>query len=493
MAGPTLTPLLYAPVALPAVVAGLCAVIGYRRATAWAAVVSAFAQLTIGITLAVIVTRSGPVASGDLRADALAACMLLLIGAVTVITTWAGVHHLHEEHAAGHGAASRRYLVLVQLFLGAMAGAVLADNLGMVWVALEGTTIITAFLVGHRRDQAAAEAAWKYVVLCSVGIALAFLATVCLNVASLRAGAHGFDALDWTNLRAHATGLDHGVMRLTGALALLGFGTKAGLAPMHAWLPDAYSQTPAPVSALMSGVLLAVAFTQILRYKAIADLALGPGYMRVLLIVAALISLAVAASLLIGQRDYIRMLAYSSIEHMGLAALGAAAGSRMAIGAVLLHLLGHGLVKAVLLCGAGRILACTGTSRIAGVRALAATRPALAATFGFGLVALLGLPPFSLFASELAIARAGITAGLGWAVAIAFALVLVIFTALTRHGAAMLTGPPDQDAGPVRSAAARPAALAPLIGGLAVCAVLGLALGPLQTLLTAAASIVGAP
>jgi hydrogenase-4 component F len=500
MAGPTSTLLLYAPVALPVVVAALCATIGYRPGTAWAAVASAFAQFTAGVAVAVTVTRSGPIGSGWLRADALAASMLLLIGAVAIITTWAGVHHLREEHAAEQsagagqvrGTAGRRYLVLVQLFLAAMATAVLADNLGMVWVALEGTTIITAFLVGHRRDQAAAEAAWKYVVLCSVGIALAFLATVCLNVASLRAGAHGFDALDWTHLRTHATGLDHGVMRLAGALAVLGFGTKAGLAPMHSWLPDAYSQTPAPVAGLMSGVLLAVAFTQILRYKALVDLALGPGYMRVLLIVAALLSLAVAASLLIGQRDYIRMLAYSSIEHMGLAALGTAAGSHLAVVAVLLHLLGHGLAKAVLLCGAGRILVCTGTTRIAGVRALAATRPALAATFGLGLVALLGLPPFSLFASELAIARAGTTAGLGWAVAVAFALVLVIFAALTRHGAAMLTGPPDGDAVAVRAVAVRPAALVPLIGGLAACAVLGLALGPLGSLLTAAADVVGA-
>jgi hydrogenase-4 component F len=503
MTGPTsavaTTLLLYAPITFPAVVAGLCAVIGYRRATAWAAVVSALTQLTAGIMLAVAVTRSGPVAAGWLRADALAAFMLLLIGAVAAIATWASVYHLHDEHAAGQATGrtpstgTRRYLVLVQLFLAAVAVAVLADNLGMVWVALEATTIVTAFLVGHRRDQAGAEAAWKYVVLCSVGIALAFLATVCLNLASMHAGGHGLSALDWDHLRVRAAGFDHGVMRLTGGLAVLGFGTKAGLAPMHAWLPDAYSQAPAPVSGLMSGVLLAVAFTQILRYKAITDVTLGPGYMRILLIVAALISLTVAASLLISQRDYKRMLAYSSIEHMGLAALGTAAGSHLAIVAVLLHLLGHGLAKVVLFCGAGRILACTGTSRIAGVRALAATRPALAATFGLGLVALLGLPPFSLFASELAIARATTTAGLGWAVAVAFTLTLVIFTALTRHGAAMLTGSPNGDGEPARATAAHPATLAPLISGLAACAALGLALGPLQSLLTAAAAAVGAP
>jgi hydrogenase-4 component F len=263
---------------------------------------------------------------------------------------------------------------------------------------------------------------------------------------------------------------------------------------MHAWLPDAHSQAPAPVSALMSGVLLAVAFTQILRYKAITDAALGPAYMRVLLVAAALLSLAVAASLLIGQRDYKRMLAYSSIEHMGLAALGAAAGSPLALSAVLLHLLGHGLGKAVLFCGAGRILTLTGTSRIDRVRALAATRPALAGVFGLGLVALLGLPPFSLFASEIGIARASSAAGLGWAVAAAFVLVLVIFAALARHGAAMLLGPPPDTLpeGAPPAATARTAALAPLVLGLVACAGLGLTLGPLKNLLTAAAAVVGA-
>jgi hydrogenase-4 component F len=486
-----MTSLLFAPILVPAAAAALCAVTGYRPWAAWASVASAAAQLAAGIALAITVVRNGPAAFGLLRADALSAFMLLVIGAVAVIATWSSVYHLHDHHTEPGDRDARRYLVLVQLFLAAMAATVLADNLGLVWVALEATTIVTAFLVGYRRDRAGAEAAWKYMVLCSVGIALAFLATVCLNVASLHAGGHGFAALNWTYLHTHAAALDPGVLRLVAALAVLGFGTKAGFAPMHAWLPDAHSQAPAPVSALMSGVLLAVAFTQILRYKAITDVALGPAYMRILLVAAALISLAIAASLLIGQRDYKRMLAYSSIEHMGLAALGAAAGSHLAITAVLLHLLGHGLGKAVLFCGAGRILTATGTSRIGGVRALAATMPALAATFGLGLVALLGLPPFALFTSEIAIARGTAAAGLGWALAPAFLLVLVIFAALARHGAAMLLGPPPAPAGAI--AVGGSAALAPLMCGLMACAVLGLTLGPLRELLAAAATVLGAP
>ena len=241
--------------------------------------------------------------------------------------------------------------MLVQVFLSAMALAVLAASLGVLWVAVEATTIVTAFLVGQRRTRAAVEAAWKYVVICSAGIALALLGTFLLNYAAERAGT----GLDWAGLTANAAGLDPGVTRIAVVLLILGFGTKAGLAPLHAWLPDAHSQAPAPVSALMSGVLLSVAFYAILRVKVIADVALGTGFAR---IAAGCDRARLPAGgrdrCLIAQRDYKRMLAYSSIEHMGLLALGAAIGGPLATAAVLLHILGHGLAKSTLFLGAGQ-------------------------------------------------------------------------------------------------------------------------------------------
>ncbi|RQX09260.1 proton-conducting transporter membrane subunit, partial [Micromonospora inaquosa] len=441
---------LYLPLLAPLAAAGAAAALG-RRVAAWIGLAAAAAILAAGGALAATVTDAQPVTAGLLRADALTAFMLIVIGAVATVACWASVHHLADEATTGSGdpATERRYLILVQLFLAAMSLAVLADNLGLLWVAVEGTTIVTAFLVGHRRTRASVEAAWKYVVLCSVGIGIAFLGTVCVYAASVAAGAHGTAALNWTHLAAHTASLDPDLTRLAAGLILLGFGTKAGLAPMHAWLPDAHSQAPAPVSALMSGVLLSVAFYAILRYKTITDAVLGPTYARALLLVAALASLAVAALLLISQRDYKRMLAYSSIEHMGLVALGTAIGSRLAITAVLLHILGHGLGKAVAFCGAGQLLTTTGSTRIAAVRGLAGRHPALAGSLGLALLALLGLPPFSLFASELGIARAGLAAGHGWAIAVAFALVLISFAALARHGAGMLLGPPDPSLIPI--------------------------------------------
>ncbi|HCT77436.1 MAG TPA: hydrogenase [Micromonosporaceae bacterium] len=482
---------LYTPAAAPFLAALLALMLPWRIA-AWIGVAAAASTLASGIALAGEVAGGRAISHGLVRADALTAYMLIAVGAVATIACWAGVQHLRHETSHGTSAASaRRYLVLTQLFLACMSLAVLADNLGLLWVAIEATTIVTAFLVGHRRSRPSVEAAWKYVVLCSVGIAIALLGTICVYAASVSAGAHGVTALNWTHLTAQSATLNPDLMRLAAGLILLGFGTKAGLAPMHSWLPDAHSQAPAPVSALMSGVLLSVAFYAILRYKTITDAVLGTGYTRTLLYVAALASLTVAAALLIAQRDYKRLLAYSSIEHMGLIALGAAIGTKLALAAALLHILGHGLAKAVAFCTAGRILQTTGSSGIDAVRGLAVRAPALAGVFGLSLVALLGLPPFSLFASELGIARSGLTAGQGWLVSAAFLLVLIAFAAIARHGATMLLGVPAEvstsDTGVPQGAIG----LVPLAFGLATAAALGVFLGPLQPLLDAAATIAG--
>jgi hydrogenase-4 component F len=468
----------------------LLAAAGWRPWAAWAAVAANAAMLGTGIALSVRVVHHGAMSglSGVLRADALSAFMVVVIGTIALLASWLGVGMIAADLADGHCSKQRAtlYAVLVQVFVTTMVLAVLAANLGVLWVAVEATTVATTFLVGHRRTKGSLEASWKYIVICSVGIALAFLGTVLVYLAALHAGGHSAHALDWTSLMANAGHLDPSVMRLAFALVILGYGTKVGLAPMHNWLPDAHSQAPAPISALMSGVLLTVAFYAILRVKAICDLAVGAGYPRTLLVIVALLSLAVAASLLLTQRDYKRMLAYHSIEHMGLIALGAAAGIPLAIAAVLLHILGHGLAKSVLFLTSGEIMAAEGTSQIDQVRALLARRPALGGIFGVGLLALLGFPPFSLFASELGMIRAEFQVGLGWAAAAAMAAMVVIFIAVVSHARHMLLGPgdpPAEDGTPRR-------ALAPLVGGLAVCAAIGVFAWPLTDLLEAAARTV---
>ncbi|MBF6055713.1 hydrogenase [Streptomyces eurocidicus] len=451
-------------------------------------------MLTCGAVLATELPGAAPLtACGPLlRADALTAWILLVVGAVATVACAATPAHLAHERP--DPAAARRYHLLVHAFLAAMSVAVLAADLGVLWVAVEATTLVTAFLVGHRRTRASVEAAWKYTVICSAGIALALLGTVLIYYAARQAGVPEAAALDWTTLAARADRLDPDVTRLAVGLVVLGFGAKAGLAPLHAWLPDAHSQAPAPVSALMSGVLLSVAFAGLLRYKTIADAALGPGYTRGLLTGCALLTLAVAAALLLGQRDYKRMLAYSSMEHMSLIALGAAVGTPLALSAALLHMAGHGLAKAVAFCASGHVQRLLGTTRIGRVRGLLARAPALGTVFGLAVVALLGLPPFSLFASELGIVRAAFAAGTGGYAVAALVLALLAFAALAARTARMLLGPPpsppsgDRAEAPVRLG---PAAVLPPVCGLLACALLGVTAGPLTRLLTAAGDLLG--
>ncbi|GLZ14108.1 hydrogenase [Actinomadura sp. NBRC 104425] len=495
----TTTALLIAPVGLPLLAAASHAVFGWRpKTTAWSGAAAAAGLLACAVALAVAaVDRPRTGLGGLLRADALSAYMLVVIGAVALPALLASPGYLAAERAAGHTSAAdaRRYGILTQTFVAAMALAVLAANLGVLWVAVEATTICTAFLVGHRRTRHATEAAWKYVVICSAGIALAFLGIVLLNFAARHAHVPSSGALDWAELARHATALDADVTRVAVALLVLGFGTKAGLAPLHAWLPDAHSQAPAPVSALMSGVLLSVAFYAVLRVKVIADAALGVPFTRTLLAAVALVSLAAAAALLLKQRDYKRMLAYSSIEHMGLIALGAAVGTPLAASAVLLHILGHGLAKSVAFLASGHIQQATGSTRVDGARGLIARVPLTAGLFGASLAALLGFPPFGLFASELGMFRAGFTAGMGWAVAAALLLMLVVVAAVAAHTGRMLLGAHRPGPGAAALAGdvrlARSAALA-LTAALVACAALGVTAWPLHTLLDTAAAIIGA-
>lgn len=481
--------LIWVPLVLPLLLAAVSIVLRSRAWTLWLPVSAAAVLLGVGVTLVVSVSSGGPLvtAGGLIRVDALSAWMLTVVGAVAVVALWGGIpHRTHRNRNIGSFAS------LLCLFLSAMSLAVVADNLGLMWVAVELTTITTAFLVGSRGGRGALEAAWKYVVLGSVGVAIAFLGLILLSAASRTTGE---PTLSWVALLAHAGGLDPTLARAGAALAVLGFATKAGLAPVHSWLPDAHSQAPATVSGLMSGVLLSVAFYAILRVQAIADAALGPELMRGLLTAAGLLSLAVTAGLVITQKDFKRLLAYSSIEHMGLLALGAAAGGPLALAAVLLHMLGHGLVKSSMFVLAGRILGYTGSHDIADVRNLLRRRPDLGGPFLLGAAALLGFPPFVTFFTEVAIIVAGFQRGLGWQMLLACALLLVVFAGIARNVLAMTVGAdPDPDA--ARTSPAPPDLPArfrqiPIGIALGVTAVIGFAAWPLAAPLLDALTALG--
>ena len=428
---------------------------------------------------------------GLLRADALTATMLIVIGVVGTLATWAGIGYVDAELAHGHTDArsARLYGVLTSAFLAAMVIAVCANNIGVIWVAIEATTVVTAFLVGHRRTRAALEATWKYVVICSVGIAVAFLGTVLLYFAAQHAGAPAAHALDLDVLAAHASGLDPGVARLAGGLLLIGYGAKAGLVPFHTWLADAHSQAPAPVSALMSGVLLSVAFSVLIRIKPIIDTAAGPTFLRSGLLVIGLATLLIAASMLTVTPDVKRMLAYSSMENMGLIAIAAAAGTTLAIAALLLHVLAHGIGKTILFLAGGQLQIAHGSTTIADLTGVARRSRLVGVSFAVGLIVLLGLPPFAMFASELAIARSLADARLAWVLAAAMVLIAIAFAALVRNGGRILLGAPAAGAPSITVPATVAAAL---LAGIAGSIALGVTAGPLTGLFTTAASQVGA-
>lgn len=296
-----MTGLLLAAILAPLAASIASLITGWRRTTATLTALSATTVLACAVAMGFWMGSGAQFGLGGLlRADALTVVMLVVIGIVGTLATAASIGYIDTELAHGHidGRSARLYGVLTPAFLCAMVLAVCANNIGVIWVAIEATTVITAFLVGHRRTRTALEATWKYVVICSVGIAVAFLGTVLLYFAARDSGAAAAGALNLDILAAHAAGLDPGVARLAGGLLLIGYGAKAGLFPFHTWLADAHSQAPAPVSALMSGVLLAVAFSVLIRLRPILDAVSGPAYLRNGLLVVGLATLLVAVLML---------------------------------------------------------------------------------------------------------------------------------------------------------------------------------------------------
>jgi len=324
---------------------------------------------------------------------------------VVVIGLLASIYsigYLEEElkHGKIDGRRMRLFYMLMHGFLFTMVFALTVKNMGLMWIAIEATTLASTFLVGFYNDKKAIEAAWKYVIICSVGIAIAMLGIVFLHISSVDVLKEG-GLLDWTALYDNAKGLSSPVLRLAFMFILVGFGTKAGLAPMHTWLPDAHSQAPSPISAMLSGVLLNSALYPIIRTLAILNRNLESSvFTGRLLIGIGLISVATAGIFIITQRDYKRLLAYSSIEHMGIITLAMGIYTPAAVFGGLFHMINHSFTKSMLFLASGNILQKYGTREIGKVRSLIRVLPVSGPIFLIGLFAIGGTPPFSIFSSE---------------------------------------------------------------------------------------------
>jgi len=375
-----------------------------------------------------------------LRADSLSVLLMVCVSGIGALILFLSPGLWRETHYSLP--QLRRYQIFINLFIASMLLAVSANNVGLMWIAIEATTIFSALIIPLKLSKTSVEASWKYILICSVGIALAFTGTVLVYFDFFALSGRVDNALNWTVLLQTAPGLHPEVMRLAFVFLLVGYGTKAGLAPMHTWLPDAHSEAPAPLSATMSGVLLAVALYAILRWKVVVDAALGTGYTNNLLLGLGLLSLIIASFSMVLSKNYKRLLAYSSIEHTGLTCLGLALGP-LGTFAALLHLVNHSLAKSMLFLLSGRILHRYNTTEISKVSGLLKAMPLTAGLFAAGILAIIGLPPFGIFVSEFALIRAGFDAGHPWLMGLVLALLAVAFVALLNVLNKMLYGKPS--------------------------------------------------
>src|SRR5215831_6493982 len=387
-----------------------------------------------------------------------------------------------------NGAQVRRFRIFVNLFTFTMLFAVTSNNVGFMWIAIEATTITSALLIPLQVTKASVEASWKYILIGSIGIALAFGGTVLGYFDFVNMASRHETALNWTVLVASAAHLHPQVIQLAFVFILVGYGTKAGLAPMHTWLPDAHAEAPAPLSAMMSGVLLAVALYAVVRWQAVVNAAVGRGFTDGLYIALGVLSIMIASFSLVIQSNYKRMLAYSSIEHTGLICVGLALGP-LGIFAAMLHLLNHTLAKSTMFFLAGRVLHRYGTAEIGHVSGLLRAMPWTGGLFATGLLAVIGLPPFGLFLSEFALVRAGFVAGRPWLMGLVLALMTVAFVSMIGHLNRMLYGAP---AAGVPVGEGSHWSLIPLAACMAALLLLGVTLPtPLETLLRQIVEIVG--
>jgi hydrogenase-4 component F len=340
---------------------------------------------------------------GDVYLDGLSLVLVVTIAIVYLVASVFAVGYFGYER--GHRdfrVYNRRFHVLFNVFAASMFWAPCCGNLMVLWLAIEVTTVTSALLVGLERSGTAIEAAWKYVLIASSGLALALLGLTALDYAAIPALGSHLDPT-FTQLLAAAPRMSTIAVELGFALVVVGFGTKAGLVPMHTWLPDAHSEGATPVSAMLSGALLADAMYAIFRVEPIVSRAVGPTFPHVLLYIFGIASLVLAGAFALRQISLKRLYAYSSIEHMGILAVGVAIGGPIALYGVMLHIVAHGATKALAFFGAGSVLQRFQTRDTRAVQGLAMLMPATAVFVIVGLLAISGLPPAGLFRSELMI------------------------------------------------------------------------------------------
>ncbi|MGE0080516.1 MAG: hydrogenase 4 subunit F [Thiohalomonadaceae bacterium] len=424
------------------------------RWAGWLNVAVSTLTFAASAVLAWQVAEGGEIGGLSFRVDAFNVYLVVLtafVGLTTSIFSRPYMRHVCETGMTTER-GMRIYHAMYQAFMFTMLLALTTDNLGVLWVAVEGATLATVLLVSLYRTPEAVEAAWKYFVLCGVGIALALFGTVLAYFAAQQVIADPAEGLTWSILYQHAGALEPSVMGLAFVFLLVGYGTKVGLVPMHQWLPDAHSEGPTPMSAVLSGLLLNVALYAVVRLKMLVDGSLAatasPHMAGYLLMGFGLLSFLVAGLFLHRQRDIKRMFSYSSIEHMGLMTFAFGLGGPLATFGALLHMLVHSLTKSAIFVTVGHAAHIAGTQTIDKIRGLIRTQPAVGWSLLVGVAAIAGFPPFGVFTSEFLLLTATMQAQPWLTVALLSGLVIA-FAGLFRHLHPMVYGPAPEGQAPV--------------------------------------------
>ncbi len=455
--------------AVPAATAVLLALLPDYRLSARLNVLSAFLTFLAALSL----FASKPEPSSYILVDDLNIVFVVLntfVGFTTSVFSASYIaHELETERLTS--AHLRFYHAMYQILLFAMNLALVANNIGLMWVAIELATLTTVIMVGIYRTDAAIEAAWKYFILGSVGIALALFGTILVYMAARPVVGEGLDGMVWTVLIQRVSAFDPALLNLAFVFLLLGYGTKVGLAPLHAWLPDAHAEGPTPISAVLSGLLLNVALYAVLRFKlllAANPAALTPGPLMVTL---GLLSLVFAGFMLYRRRDIKRMFAYSSIEHMGIIVFAFGMGGPLANFAGLLHMTMHSLTKSAIFFAVGHIAQAKGTQKIADLHGLTVSHPVLGWGLVVGVVAIAGMPPLGIFMSEFLVVSSTFAREPLLALPLVLGL-LVAFGALMLRVHGIAFGEPTGSSEPVQ------ASYLPMLAHLALVLMAGVYLPP---------------
>jgi len=463
---------LHAVLLIPALAAGALTLIPGYRISAAVNVLASLATLIAAASLFIVRPPDGLY----LRVDDLSVVFIVLSAFVGFTTSVFSASYIAHEVEIGRltPVRLRFYHAMYQILMFAMNLALISGNIGLMWVAIELATLTTVLMVAVYRTHEAIEAAWKYFILGSVGIALALFGTILVYVAARPVVGEGLAGMVWTTLVAKAGGFDPALLDVAFVFLMLGYGTKVGLVPLHAWLPDAHAEGPTPISAVLSGLLLNVALYAVLRFKLVLaanSRAIAPGP---LMIGMGLASLIFAAFMLYRRRDIKRLFAYSSIEHMGIIAFAFGIGGPLANFAGLLHMTMHSLTKSAIFFSVGHIAQVKGTQRIADIRGLTVTHPVLGWTLVAAVFAISGLPPFGIFTSEFLLVSSTFARQPLLAAPLVIGL-LIAFGALLMKLQGLAFGEPSPGAAPTK------ASYLPVFGHLALVLAAGVFFPPLIT------------